>query len=124
MAATKTFTGQMAALWGLENLEDWLAGERREILRRRAAMLDGFASLDGWELSGCGAYFAYARHPWDSASPEVARRLLSEVGVLMLPGTMFRPDDDPDGPREMRIAFANADVGQIAELMDRLRRAG
>ncbi len=31
--------GQMAALWGLENLTDWLAGERLEILRRRAAMI-------------------------------------------------------------------------------------
>lgn len=37
--------GQMAALWGLENLEDWLAGERLEILRRRAAMIAGFQRL-------------------------------------------------------------------------------
>lgn len=114
--------GQMAALWGLEHLEDWLAGERQEILRRRAAMQTGFAALDGWELLGCGAYFAYARHPFDEASPEVARRLLAEAGVLMLPGTMFRPADDPSGAREMRIAYANADVAQIGALMQRLRR--
>ncbi|WP_370207367.1 aminotransferase [Pararhodobacter marinus] len=115
--------GQMAALWGLENLEDWLAGERAEILRRRAAMREGFGQIDGWELLGCGAYFAYARHPYDAPSPEVAKRLLAKAGVLMLPGTMFRPDGDPEGAREMRIAFANADLGQIGTLMERLRAA-
>lgn len=113
--------GQMAALWGLENLEDWLAGERAEILRRRAAMIAGFAALDGWELLGCGAYFAYARHPFDAPSPEVAKRLLADAGVLMLPGTMFRPDGDPSGAREMRIAYANADAAQIGALMERLK---
>jgi len=114
--------GQMAALWGLENLTQWLAGERDEILRRRAAMVEGFAGLAGWELLGCGAYFAYVRHPFAAPAPDVARRLLAEAGVLMLPGTMFRPEGDPEGAREMRIAFANADGGQIGDLMGRLAR--
>lgn len=113
--------GQMAALWGLNNLEDWLAGERLEILRRRAAMIQGFKGLDGWELPGCGAYFGYARHPFDASATDVAKRLLREAGVLMLPGTMFRPDSQPDGARELRIAFANADVEEIDALMRRLR---
>lgn len=112
--------GQMGALWGLENLTEWLAGERLEILRRRAAMVEGFAGLEGWELMGCGAYFAYARHPFDTSSPEVAKRLLREAGVLMLPGTMFRPEGDAQGAREMRIAFANADTTEIGALMQRL----
>jgi aspartate/methionine/tyrosine aminotransferase len=114
--------GQMAALWGLENLSQWLAGERDEILRRKAAMVAGFGSLPGWELRGCGAYFAYARHPFDDPSPQVARRLLAEAGVLMLPGTMFRPESDAEGGRELRIAFANADTAQINNLMARLTR--
>lgn len=113
--------GQMAALWGLENLGDWLAGERAEILRRRAAMLDGFKSLEGWDLMGCGAYFAYARHPFAETSPEVAKRLLAQAGILLLPGTMFRPKGDPDGTCEMRIAFANADVGQIGQMLERMK---
>ena len=116
--------GQMAARWGLENLSQWLAGERDEILRRRAAMVAGFAGLEGWDLLGCGAYFAYVRHPFDSPAPDLARRLLAEAAVLMLPGTMFRPAGDPEGPREMRIAFANADTGQIGALMDRLAALG
>lgn len=116
--------GQMAALWGLENLGQWLQGERAEILSRRAAMIEGFSGLEGWELLGCGAYFAYIRHPFDAPSPEVAKRLLAEAGVLMLPGTMFRPEGAPEGAREMRIAFANADTAQIGELMRRLSQVG
>ncbi|MEM9031840.1 MAG: aminotransferase, partial [Pseudomonadota bacterium] len=42
--------GQHAALWGMRNLTSWLAGERNEILARRAAMQSGFPTLDGWEL--------------------------------------------------------------------------
>lgn len=113
--------GQMAALWGLEHLQDWLAGERLEVLTRRDAMSRGLKDLAGWEMLGCGAYFAYVRHPFDAPSPDVAKRLLAEAGVLMLPGTMFRPTDDPRGARELRIAFANADTEQIATLIDRLR---
>lgn len=113
--------GQMAALWGLENLDRWLAAERREILARHAAMVAGISGLDGWDLLGAGAYFAYLRHPFDAPSPEVAKRLLAEAGVLMLPGTMFRPPGDPAGTRELRVAFANADTSQIADLMTRLR---
>ncbi len=113
--------GQMAALWGLENLDHWLAGERLEILRRRATIAEGFKTLPDWTLMGCGAYFAYVRHPFDAPSPTVAKRLLAEAGVLMLPGTMFRPTDDPKGARELRIAFANADSSQITDLIHRLR---
>lgn len=112
--------GQIAALWGMRNLRDWVAGERAEILRRRAAMVQGFARLPGWRLLGCGAYFAYAEHPFDEASPDLARRLVREAGVLMLPGTMFMPEGEPAGARQMRIAFANVDVAGIAALLDRL----
>jgi aspartate/methionine/tyrosine aminotransferase len=116
--------GQMGALWGLENLEEWLAAERAEILRRRAAIAEGLARLPGWDLLGCGAYFAYVRHPFGAPSPEVARRLVREAAVLMLPGTMFRPQGPAEaaaeGARELRIAFANADTGQIDELIRRL----
>jgi aspartate/methionine/tyrosine aminotransferase len=112
--------GQMGALWGIENLDEWLAGERAEILRRRASIAEGLARLPGWEVTGCGAYFAYGRHPFDAPSPEVAKRLLREAGVLMLPGTMFRPEGAAEGARELRIAFANADTGQIDDLLTRL----
>ena len=112
--------GQMGGLWGIENLDDWLAGESAEILRRRASIAEGLKHLRGWTLMGCGAFFAYVRHPFDAASPEIAKRLLREAGVLMLPGTMFRPEGAPEAARELRIAFANADTGQIDDLLRRL----
>jgi aspartate/methionine/tyrosine aminotransferase len=112
--------GQRAALWGMRNLRQWLAGERAEILDRRAAILEGFPRLDGWRLLGCGAYFAYAEHPWPIASDALCQRLVAEAGVLMLPGTMFQPEAEPAAARQLRIAFANIDRAGIARLFDRL----
>jgi aspartate/methionine/tyrosine aminotransferase len=112
--------GQIGALWGMRNLAQWVAGERAEILARRQAMIEGFRRLPGWRLLGCGAYFAYAEHPHPLPSPEMARRLVAEAGVLMLPGTMFMPDGDPEGPRQFRIAFANVNAAGIGRLIDRL----
>jgi len=113
--------GQIAALWGLQNLAQWVAGERDEILTRRKAMVEGFASLPGWRLLGCGAYFAYAEHPFDIASDTLCKRLVGEASILMLPGTMFQPEGSAAGRRQVRIAFANIDVAGIAELFRRLR---
>ncbi|MES0861482.1 aminotransferase [Ruegeria sp. SCPT10] len=115
--------GQFAALWGMQNLGQWLAGERDEILDRRAAITDGMPKLTakGWRLLGLGAYFAYLEHPFEIPSDELARRLVSEAGILLLPGTMFMPVDDPAGQRQVRIAFANLDRAGIGQLFDRLQ---
>ena len=112
--------GQIGALWGMRNLGQWVAGERAEILARRSAITAAFARLDGWKLLGCGAYFAYARHPYDMRSDVLARKLVTASSVLVLPGTMFTPDDDPAGAGQLRIAFANVDVPAIGTLIDRL----
>ncbi len=114
--------GQRAALWGMRNLAQWLAGERAEILDRRAAIEDGFPRLaaKGWTLLGCGAYFAYVAHPFDMPSDALARQLVTEAGVLLLPGTMFMPPVLPSGQRQLRIAFANIDRAGVAALFDRL----
>lgn len=112
--------GQIGALWGMRNLAQWVAGERAEILARRAAMTTGFAALPDWKLLGCGAYFAYVEHPYPMPSDELARRLVHEASLLMLPGTMFQPDSHPEGARQLRIAFANIDSTGIAEMFNRL----
>ena len=49
-----------------------------------------------------------------------ARELVRKAGVLLLPGTMFMPEGDPEGASHVRIAFANADRDGIATLMGRL----
>lgn len=116
--------GQRAALWGLGNLDDWLTGERREILARRDHLIAGFATLPGWHLRACGAYFGYVRHPFDIPSDQLAKRLVQEASLLVLPGTMFAPANDRDAPHHLRIAFANADAEGIAELTRRLHAFG
>ncbi|MEP5759533.1 MAG: aminotransferase class I/II-fold pyridoxal phosphate-dependent enzyme, partial [Litoreibacter sp.] len=115
--------GQRAALWGMRNLGNWLGEQRAEILDRKAAITQGFPALlaNGWKLLGCGAYFAYVEHPFDEPSDALAQRMVQDAGVLCLPGTMFTPEGDADGKRQMRIAFANVDRQGIAQLFDRLK---
>ena len=114
--------GQHAALWGMQNLKQWLAGERDEILARRGAITRNMPKLQagGWDLLGLGGYFAYMRHPFSESSATLAPRLVRDAGVLCLPGTMFYPEGDPAGPQEVRIAFANLDAAGISTLFDRL----
>ncbi len=114
--------GQHAALWGMVNLAPWLAQQRAEILERRAAIQQGFPALadQGWKLIGAGAYFAYLSHPFDMASDHLARRLVREAGLLLLPGTMFTPKGDRPGKSQVRVAFANLDRDGINLMFDRL----
>ncbi|WP_422048623.1 aminotransferase [Shimia sp.] len=114
--------GQHAALWGMQNLTDWLAGERLEILDRRAAIEDNLPKLTekGWVLQGAGAYFAYFAHPFDMPSDQLAQNLVRDHAILTLPGTMFMPEGDPAGARTLRIAFANVNRAEIGVLFDRL----
>ncbi len=114
--------GQHAALWGMRNLGEWLAGERREILDRRAAISDNMPVIakQGWQLMGVGAYFAYLRHPFDMPSDDLAQQLVKKAHVLTLPGTMFMPEGSVDGRQQMRIAFANVDRTGIGALFQRL----
>ncbi len=114
--------GQHAALWGMQNLKQWLAGERDEILARRAAITDNMPKLaaNGWQLLGLGGYFAYMQHPFATSSAALAPQLVKNASVLTLPGTMFYPNNDPTGQKHLRIAFANLDAAGISTLFDRL----
>ena len=114
--------GQRAALWGMRHLGEWLAGERREILARRAAIEANMPKLDaqGWRLLGVGAYFAYLQHPFDQPSDVLAQDLVKQAGILCLPGTMFQPAGSARGKTQLRVAFANINTDVIATLFDRL----
>lgn len=120
VAISPSQLGQIGAVWGMEHLKDWLAGERAEILARRAAAAAALGALPGWRLKSAGAYFAWVEHPFAEGSADLARRMVRDAGVLALPGTMFTPEGDAMGPRHLRIAFANVDADGIAALADRL----
>jgi aspartate/methionine/tyrosine aminotransferase len=106
----------------MENLTQWLAGERDEILTRRSAIEAGAPALAerGWRLLGSGAYFAYMEHPFDISAADLAPHMVRDCGVLCLPGTMFVPEGDTSGARQLRIAFANLDTAGIGVLFERL----
>ncbi|SOH93620.1 Aspartate/methionine/tyrosine aminotransferase [Monaibacterium marinum] len=113
--------GQRAALYGLQNLSDWVAGERAEILSRRAEIDRLTDDLNGWQRLGSGAYFAYLQHPFDMSSEVLAQRLVDDQSLLLLPGTMFAPTGtDGFAERTMRVAFANADVSGLQEMARRI----
>lgn len=114
--------GQHAALWGMQNLDQWLSGERDEILARRAAISTHMPALEaqGWKLMGLGGYFAYLQHPFAMSSGELAPLMVRDAGILCLPGTMFYPTDMTAGDAELRIAFANLDASGIGTLFARL----
>ncbi len=116
--------GQRAALWGMQNLRKWRAGEREEILKRRATLKTEFEDLAGWDVMGLGAYFAFVSHPYDAPSADVARMLVREAGILALPATMFAPEEDPVRQKALRIAFANINSDGIREMSQRLDRLG
>ena len=115
---------QRAALFGLQHLGEWLKGERLEILERRAAMEAGFRRMNRWRLLGCGAYFAYAEHPFEMDSDAVAKRLLASKNILAIPGTMCglkRSDGGSGRPeRQIRFAFPNIGLEEIADFFKRL----
>ena len=109
---------QRAALFGLASLDAWkrekiaLMRSRLEALRsafRRPALR--------YTLESSGALFGYVRHPFaDEPAKQVAMRLAGDHDVLCLPGSMFGPGQE----RHLRIAFANAEAGDMETLVDRL----
>jgi aspartate/methionine/tyrosine aminotransferase len=116
--------GQFAALWGLENLDDWLAEQRNEIALRRRHLQTHFHKIEiqGWKLLGSGAYFAYFEHPYEINGMKLAQRLTRDAAILCLPGEMFAPQDMHQAKRHLRVAFANIACSDIENLLNRLSK--
>jgi aspartate/methionine/tyrosine aminotransferase len=117
MAICAPRIAQEAALHGLRHLTEWKRDKAGQMQTRLKALTDAFAKpgLD-YQLISAGAYFAYVRHPFSRESAEsVARRLASEHHMLVLPGSMFGPDQEP----YLRLAFANVDAELMSEMAER-----
>ena len=109
---------QDAALFGLDNLEQWVADKRVGILERLKYVNKIFRnSKTSYELISSGAYFAYVKHPFkEKSSKEVAKQLAEKENILCLPGSFFGPNQE----QFLRIAFANATVEELSLLTKRL----
>ena len=110
---------QDAALFGLDNLEQWVADKRAGILERLECINKIFRNNEtSYELISSGAYFAYVKHPFGKkSSKEVAKQLAEKENILCLPGSFFGPNQE----QFLRIAFANATVEELSLLSKRLR---
>lgn len=113
--------GQEAAWAGLTRATDWRIERAAEMASRRAAFQAALADRPGgFEILACGGYFGWLRHPFrDEPTPDLARRLLVDHDVLLLPGTAFEPTDN----RALRVSIAGVDEGTAGDLADRLRSA-
>ena len=109
---------QDAALFGLDNLEQWVADKRVGILERLKYVNKIFRNSEtSYELISSGAYFAYVKHPFkEKSSKKVAKQLAEKENILCLPGSFFGPNQE----QFLRIAFANATVEELSVLSKRL----
>jgi aspartate/methionine/tyrosine aminotransferase len=105
---------QAALAWAIPALAEWRAGNRAIMAARAEACR---AALAGHEVAALGAYFAWLRLPAEAPDAlEAAEFLAAERGLMTLPGPFFGPGQE----RHLRLAFANAEVGRLAELPTRL----
>ena len=113
--------GQEAAWAGLTQATDWRIERAAEMASRRAAFQAALADQPGgFEVLACGGYFGWLRHPFrDEPTPDLARRLLIDHDLLLLPGTAFEPTDT----RSLRVSIAGVDERTAGDLADRLRAA-
>jgi aspartate/methionine/tyrosine aminotransferase len=110
--------GQIAVGRVMAETLSWREANRAEIAGRAEAFRRAMRPLNAWEVGSVGAYFAYVRPPThDGGAAAFARELATERGVLVLPGSYFGPGQE----EWLRVAFANADEGQLGMLAERLR---
>lgn len=114
--------GQEAAWAGLTQAQEWRAARAREVSQQRAAFAAAMADRPGgFELLSCGGFFGWVRHPFPGRpTGEVARDLVTEQDLLLMPGTSFHPGD----PGTLRVSVANLGPGQLTDFTARLREAG
>ena len=66
--------GQLAAVYGLHNLQDWKLEKSEELARRAELIRKAFENPSfQYRLVSAGAYFAYVRHPFDEPARDVVR---------------------------------------------------
>jgi len=109
--------GQLAAVFGLQNLYDWKLEKSNELAQRAILIRQAFnhPELD-YRLISAGAYFAYVQHPFDESARAVVRRLIEEHELLCLPGSYFGPQQD----NFIRLAYANVHESRFDDVIARL----
>ena len=109
---------QLSALYALMHLHDWRE-EKKQMMNLRAESFRQYFQENNrsrFRLSTLGPCFAYIRHSEvGETAYEVAKKLALNENLLLLPGSMFGPDQDSF----LRIAFANVEIERFPEMMTR-----
>jgi len=109
--------GQLAAVYGLQNLHAWKMDKSDELAQRAIAIKQAFEHPDlRYRLISAGAYFAYIEHPFDAPARDVVKRLIEEHEIISLPGSYFGRDQE----RFIRFAYANVHERHFDDLIARL----
>ncbi|MCP4187135.1 MAG: aminotransferase class I/II-fold pyridoxal phosphate-dependent enzyme, partial [Gammaproteobacteria bacterium] len=109
--------GQLAALYGLQNLHDWKLEKAAELQHRANLIKQALSHPDlTYRLISAGAYFAYVEHPFDACSRDVVRHLIENFELLSLPGSYFGLQQE----KFIRLAFANVEEQYFDEVVNRL----
>jgi aspartate/methionine/tyrosine aminotransferase len=109
--------GQLAAVYGLQNLHAWKLEKSAELAQRAIAIKQAFEHPDlRYRLISAGAYFAYIEHPFDAPARDVVKRLIEDHEIVSLPGSYFGRDQE----RFIRFAYANVHERHFDDLIARL----
>jgi aspartate/methionine/tyrosine aminotransferase len=119
MAVCQPRVTQHAVKFGVENLDPWVADNRVMMARRHDLFCEAFRRPGNpFRLVASGAFFAWVRHPFaGSTGREAAYRLVTDAGLLTLPGEVFGPGLEP----YLRLAFGNIREETIPEAVARFR---
>ncbi len=110
--------GQAGVTWALGELGEWRREKRRLFADKAREFQSAMAQSNGWTINSIGGYFAYMRHPFgETSSVEVAKRLASENGLLLIPGSYFGPGQE----QHLRVSFGNLSAETLSQLPERFR---
>ena len=122
MAVCQPRITQHAVKYGLEHLGEWVARNRVMMERRHEVFRREFERPgNSFKVVASGPFFGWVRHPFTGCSGrEVARLLVREAGILLLPGEVFGPGLEG----YLRLAFGNISEEAIPEAVARFRKVG
>jgi aspartate/methionine/tyrosine aminotransferase len=104
--------GQHAALGALDSVDEFVPAALRELTERRDALMQALGCVDDLEpVAPQGATFVLARLRGETDDVAWCRRLLTERGVITVPGSAF----GRHGAGHVRISFGNQPPDVIAE---------
>lgn len=80
---------QEAAIVALDHAEEITERLRKEFRKRHQILMDGMKEI-GWKASPSkGGMFVWAKYPYDIGDIEFAFKAIDQVGVVMVPGSIF-----------------------------------